>query len=254
MKNIVIMDSGLGGLSVLKSLYKKLPNYNYVYFADTINLPYGAKTKKELLNITIKNIEYLKQKYNPILIIFGCNTLGVTVFKDIQKIFTTIKFFALQPNISKALKMEYNHILLLATTQTINMVKKTQYYASNKNCILLCKMPLLATKVENYIQNPIKIVPYLKQRLQKHKHIDCIVLGCSHYYFVKKQLKQMFKPAKIIDGTISLSNQVKLYLKQQNILKSKSNNNGKIKLILTGNTKNKNAYKQIIKNIIEKQI
>lgn len=257
MKNIVLMDSGLGGLSALKVLYKKVPSFNFIYFADTKNLPYGAKTKNELLDITIQNIKDIKRKYNPHIIIFGCNTLGTTILKDIKKIFYDIKFFALTPNIKMALEMNKKNILVLATTQTINRLKKLTLYKNNKNNIILRKMPLLANKVEFYIKNPINIVPYLNQELGKYTCVDCIVLGCSHYYFVKKQLNQMFKLANIIDGTSILAKEVVDYIKLNNI-STKDNgslninkNSSSIELVLTKDVPNKNSYLKIIKDIMK---
>ncbi len=253
MRNIVLLDSGLGGLSALKELYKKLPSFNYIYFADTKNLPYGSKTKQELLNITIQNINYIKQKFNPLVIIFGCNTLGTTVLEDIQNIFKEIKFFALKPNLNYALKLNFKHILLLGTTQTINQMQKLSNYNQNKNRIILCEMPLLASKVEIYIQNPMNIVPYLKEKLSDYSNIDCIILGCSHYYFVKKQLKGMFKMANIIDGTKILAKEVVNFLNSINYEAEQKNikQNSKIKLIITGKSTNKKNYNQIIQNIIK---
>ena len=249
MDNIVLIDSGLGGLSALRDLYNKIPNFNYVYFADTKNLPYGTKTRKELLKLTVENITKIKEEYNPNIIIFGCNTLGTTIFVEIQKIFPTIKFFALQPNLKCALKNNKKRILVLGTTQTINRLRNQKVYLENKNYIILCKMPKLATKVEIYIQKPANIVPYLKQRLGKLKEIDCIVLGCSHYYFVKEQLKFLFKSAKIIDGTKILSKEVLNYIKSKNLIDEVQKSN--IKLILTSNVSNKSAYNRIIENILK---
>ncbi len=254
--NVVIIDSGLGGLSLLKPLYKKIPYLNYIYFADTKNLPYGLKTKNELLSITTENIKYVIKEYNPCLIIFGCNTIGTTIFKEISNKFNNIKMFALRPNIATAINKGYKKILLLGTSQTIKNIKKSKDYINNKNNIVLCDMPLLATKIEKYIQTPIKIEPYLKDKLNKFNNIDCIILGCSHYYFIKNQLKNLFKSADFIDNTKILSNEVKKYLIKNNLFNDEKfyeNNSNNIKLILTKEEVNKNKYNQIIKKIVKRK-
>ena len=72
---IGIFDSGVGGLTVLKNLYKHYPNNEYIYFGDALNLPYGNKTKEELINLADKDVEFLINK-NVDLIIIACGTIS----------------------------------------------------------------------------------------------------------------------------------------------------------------------------------
>ena len=76
---IAILDSGIGGISVLLELIKLLPNERYLYFGDNHNAPYGNKSLSQLLRITEKNIDYIKQ-YKIKALIFACNTLFKTIF------------------------------------------------------------------------------------------------------------------------------------------------------------------------------
>ena len=133
---------------------------------------------------------------------------------------------------------------MLATNRTIEKVKKFSGLKS-KN-IVLCKMTSLANKVEKNLQNPHKIVPYLKQRLSKYKDVKCIVLGCTHYYFVKNQIQNLFKKAKIIDGITLLTNEILQFLKSD-ILKIDYFGKRKVKLVLTKKSRQRSNYKKLLK-------
>jgi len=70
-----IFDSGIGGLTVLKNLYKHYPNNEYIYFGDTLNLPYGTKTKEELKKLASNDVDFLLDK-NVDIIIIACGTVS----------------------------------------------------------------------------------------------------------------------------------------------------------------------------------
>lgn len=253
MVDIAIIDSGIGGLSLFSSFFKNLSAKKYLYLADIKNLPYGNKIKSQLLKITIKNIDYIIKRYNPKCIVFGCNTIGTTLLEVIIKIYPHIKIFAIKPNLEQ-IKNKKNKVLVLATNRTITSLKHKQDYILNNKNIILCKMPSLANKVEKYIQNTNKIVPYLKRRLRKFKQINSIVLGCTHYYFVKNQIKEILKPDKIVDGIDILTKQIlgeKLFFSFEKANAEKIKINVKIKF--TKKPKNKKEYKNIIKKMLEEK-
>lgn len=239
MVDVVIVDSGLGGISLLPTFLKELDFKNYIYYADTKFLPYGNKSLKRLLEITIFNIKKIIKKFKPKIIVFGCNTIGTTIFEQIKNYFPDQVFYTIKPNI----QIEQEKTLLLATNRTISFFNKTKI--ENKS-IILCKMNCLANKVENNMQNPENIVPYLKRRLLKYKEIKCIILGCTHYYFVKNQISKLFPKAKIVDGVKNLVGQIKAtYCSIK-----KTNKKPKIKLFFTKNIKTKKIYKSLIKSLV----
>ena len=71
---IAVLDSGLGGVSVLRHLMHELPNEDYIYFGDTANVPYGSKTSEDICDITVKNIEMLLAEYSVKAVVIACNT------------------------------------------------------------------------------------------------------------------------------------------------------------------------------------
>lgn len=250
MKNltIAIIDSGLGGLSLFNTFLSKLNVKSYVYLADLKNLPYGSKTREELICITLKNVKRIIDKYSPDAIVFGCNTIGTTIFKYIKNSFPNVVMFAIKPNLSFA--RVNKKTLVLATPATIDAIKTTEEYVANKSRIVLCKMPRLARKVEDYIQKGVNLVPYLKHKLRKFNDVDSIVLGCTHYYFIKSVVSSIYPDAQIIDGVEILCKQIKSFFK----LRQQTNTIiPQIKWELTSNNSALKDYKKIVQNIIKNQ-
>ena len=257
--NIAIIDSGIGGISVLSELFKNINGSNLFYFADVKNMPYGSKTKKELLQITVKNLNFIIKKYKPKIIVFGCNTIGSTILNEIKQIFSNIKIYAINPNIYSLIKKcdcKYSNnkfkILLLATHRTIESIKKDNNYIKNKSCIILCKMQKLATIIENNPYNIEKIVPYIKHKLSKYcnKNIKYLVLGCTHYYFVRNEIKQLFKNCILINNIDMLVNEIKN--DNLELLENKKYKFSKVKFIFSKKQKDiKNIYKNLFNSLIK---
>src|SRR3989338_3935253 len=82
--NIGIFDSGIGGLNFLKAIRKTLPKFDYIYFGDTKNVPYGNKTQNEIYNLTKAGIEFLFNK-NCKIVILACNTSSSKALRKIQQ-------------------------------------------------------------------------------------------------------------------------------------------------------------------------
>ena len=119
-KFIAILDSGLGGLSVLKELKTLMPNENYLYFGDNENLPYGNKSKRKLLEIAFDNVNKLN-KYDIKALVLGCNTLSTNVFFELEKLFK-FPVYAVFPPVEKCL-IEGKKTVLLSTKRTAEVYK-----------------------------------------------------------------------------------------------------------------------------------
>ena len=116
---IGMFDSGVGGLTVLKSFIKYHPNNEYFYYGDTLNVPYGDKTKEELLELSKKIIKYLENKKVDIIII-ACGTISSNVYDDLTKITNIPIYSIIKETINYVLDRKYNKTLLIATSATVN--------------------------------------------------------------------------------------------------------------------------------------
>lgn len=183
MAKIVIIDSGSGGLNVLNECKKLLPNEEFIYYADTPNAPYGDKKQKELKSIARSLVEKFSLEYDPDIFVLACNTLTTNTISYLRKIFPDKKFVGTEPALKPALKKyAKKDVLLFATHATI---KKCKIHGIKK--IYIKNLPKLIDENLDklYSLNPILIKYLLKN---KYKNIKAIVLGCTHFIYLKNNL------------------------------------------------------------------
>ena len=176
---IVIIDSGIGGLSVLKSLIDKYKAGNYIYFADNLNMPYGEKSRCFVKKRVEFLIERLTKEYKADLIIIACNTASSVIDKEKYNNVVTMKF-----------EKDYTY---LAT-------KLTKRNHTDKNVIADNK---LATKIEKYILDKVKLDKIIKSQVKLHKlnNIKDLVLGCTHYELVLDLFKKYCPNINVIPNS-----------------------------------------------------
>ena len=112
---IAVIDSGIGGISVLNTLTKNLEGERFLYFGDNDNAPYGNKSKRELLSLTMRNIDYVKS-FGVKAIVLACNTLSVNLIDEVKN-YSGVAVFGIFPPI-ESLVMSGGETLLLATVRT----------------------------------------------------------------------------------------------------------------------------------------
>lgn len=223
---IGVFDSGIGGLTVLKSLISKYKAH-YIYFGDTLNIPYGEKSKDELLMLTEKIIRFFeKEKVD--LIIIACGTVSSNIYDELSKK-TNIKMINIVYNIIDLIKKDNpSNIAVLATKKTID----SHIFKNNINNIIEISCPKIVPYIEKNIGN---INDILKEYLSyiKEKHINNIVLGCTHYPLIKKDIQEyldykvnFYDMGKILLKNIKESNlKIEMYFSylDENIIKNINN-------------------------------
>lgn len=232
-EKIGILDSGIGGLTTLKEIRKLLPNENYIYYADTKNNPYGEKSDVELFIIVSDIVDkLLKEKVK--IIVIACNTATTRCITKLREKYK-IDFVGTEPAIKVSCDNNYKNTIVMATPGTIDserthlLVKLNK--KENQNIILLpCEG--LANAIEE--KNKDKINELLHKLLDKYKNknIDSIVLGCTHYPYIKKEIKTFFPKSKLIDGNKGVANRVKFILEKNNLINN-SSTKGTLKIIQT---------------------
>lgn len=209
MKNVLLIDSGSGGVSVLKECVKIAPSCNYLLFCDTKNLPYGNKTKDELEKITIENLKRIQLFFKFDIVILACNTLSSTCLKKCRETFPNIIFIGTVPAIKPALnEFKPEEVLVLATPTTI---QNNELIRDNPNLILK-PMPDLAKKIDENLDNIDHLLPNLKEQLQGIKP-KAVVLGCTHYSAIKPLLSSILgDDIKIFDGANGVARRLKSFI------------------------------------------
>ena len=194
---IGIFDSGLGGLTVLKSIKQKYPNEKFIYVGDTAFLPYGSKTAETIIQRTHKIVQFLIKK-NVKGIIVACNSASSVALKSLKNEYNTPILGVIESSIKLALKnKEVKTIGLLGTSTTVNSKAYESKLLSYSNEVKLFSTacPLFVPLVEEgWINKNTNIISsiateYIKTLFQKNKKIDSIILGCTHYPILLKQIK-----------------------------------------------------------------
>ena len=181
---IGVFDSGLGGLTVLKYLLKFFPDENFIYLGDLAHLPYGNKSKNNIINYSLKCAKFLESK-NVKAIVIACNTASACAYKAIKEQVAAPVFDVITPCIKKISLSDNKEIIILGTEQTIQsgtyskLIKKinNKIIVHNKACPLF--VPIVEEGLEgSSIANQI-IDYYLKDiKVQK---VETLILGCTHY-------------------------------------------------------------------------
>lgn len=213
---IGIIDSGIGGVTVLKEILKVIPDGHYFYYSDSFNNPYGDKTKLDLFNILSEIVVFLKNKGCSVIVL-ACNTASCVCAKDLREKFKDITFIAIEP----AYKMVYDYnplgkTLVMATKGTIESEKFQKLYLkyNNNNTILYPALGLASLIEEG---NTSKIDEYLKTHILKFKGVSNVVLGCTHYPLVKDNIKKYLGDVIFFDGARGVSLELKRQIEKKKI-------------------------------------
>lgn len=219
MSKIGVFDSGLGGLSVLKELRKILPDEDYIYYADSINVPYGEKTDEELLELTSKIVDYMI-KEDCKLIVIACNTATTSCMLKLREKYPDIVFVGTVPAIKVAYDYNYKDTIILSTPYTTKSKRVQELihdYKRDDQNLYLVSGENLAGLIEE--DNKEEIDKVLERILGEYRgKVDSIVLGCTHYSLIKEEISRVLPNIAILDGCVGISMEVKRQLENNNLI------------------------------------
>ena len=201
---IGVFDSGLGGISVLKELYALMPDENYIYFGDTKNAPYGGRSDSEILTFSTNVINELIQMGAKAVVI-ACNT-ATSIAADILRSTKNIPIIGIEPAVKPAaIKYPGGKILVMATQVTLKKDKFNDLVKRYESTAQITPLPCpgLVELIEKGEKDSDEIKAYLKNLLMpfSDEHFDGVVLGCTHYPHIKKQIRNTFDyDIEIFDG------------------------------------------------------
>lgn len=225
---IGFFDSGIGGVTVLREVIKILPNYHYIYYSDSINNPYGDKDKEQLLVITKKIVQELIDRGCEVIVI-ACNTAGA-ICKDYLRNTFNIPIIVIEPALKLALDSNpQGKTLVMATQGTVeseNFHKLCEQF-DNFNFIIK-SFPGLADLIERGEMEKVKY--YLKDNLSLEK-VDNVVLGCTHYPLIKKEIIAVLGDVNFFDGSLGVAKRLLQVVHDINLKES----NFEVKFIDTAN-------------------
>ena len=207
---IGLFDSGIGGTSIWTKIHQLLPNEHTIYLADSKNAPYGQKSKEEIINLSIKNTEYLLNQ-NAKLIVVACNTATTNAIKELRAKYD-IPFIGIEPALKPAVTNSKTQIIgILATKGTLNSELFNKALKLYQDTTIIEQIGYgLVQLIENGDINSPKMFELLKSYLNPmiEANIDYLVLGCSHYPYLIPQIKKILPPhIKIIDSGEAVAKQ-----------------------------------------------
>jgi len=222
---IAFFDSGIGGLTVLNEAMKKLPNEEFVYFADTLHVPYGTKSKEEVSAFVKQSVEMIIEEDVKALVI-ACNTATSIAVSELRAIYN-FPIIGMEPAVKPAVEMNRTtgkRVLVMATPLTLKQTKYNELISRVDDQSIVDSLPLpeLVRYCENLNFEENVMIDYFKSKLSTfniHSY-GTVVLGCTHYPFYRDILKKILPDVQIVDGSIGTVNRLIHLLSDNNQLKT----------------------------------
>ena len=214
---IAILDSGVGGLTVAKEVMRQLPREKIIYFGDTARAPYGPRTPEEVRLFTEQIVDYLLQ-YNPKMIVIACNTATAAALDYISAKMNIPVIGVIHPGARAAISAtKTGHVGVIGTVGTI---ASGAYTAALKQLSPYVEVesqacPDLVPLVEHGLFRSHESVEIVRKSLNgiKETAIDCLILGCTHYPFLKDPIKQVMGPGvKLISSAEETAREISTIL------------------------------------------
>ena len=194
-----VIDSGVGGLTILKQLQRKYPNCNFVYIADSARCPYGTKQPQEILQRVNQLIKFL-QNCGVQAVVIACNTASIHV-NTLRQQFNLPIYEVITPTCERVINAKSKRVALLATNATI----KSNVYQSRLNAsditVLSFPCSVFVPFVEANKVNTAECSEAVDRALHNLSscNVDAVILGCTHFPLLRKKIAPFAYGATIIE-------------------------------------------------------
>jgi len=246
---IGVFDSGFGGLTILKSFLEKFPAYDYLYLGDNARTPYGHRSPELICQFTTEAVDFLFKK-DCQLIIIACFTASAEALRRIQQ--EVLPHYqtsdsssskrilgVIRPLVEEAVQVSrFGRIGVIGTQATVNSQTFIKELNKLRPGLVICQQacPLLVPLVEEGYQARREAKMILRNYLHplKLKKVDTLILGCTHYPIMLKQIKQvMGKNCRILNPGEVVAKSLTDYLARHSEIESKLLRNGQVKFYTT---------------------
>ena len=240
---IGVFDSGLGGISVLKELMQLMPEEHYLYFGDSANAPYGTRTTEEVKILTLNAAARLYERGIKALVV-ACNTATAAAITQIREEYPNLIVVGIEPALKMATdRFPRGHVGIMATQVTLRE-EKLEHLVGRFPDVTVEKIsaPGLVELVEQGKTQSEETEALLRNILKPYVgQLDAIVLGCTHYPFVKDTVQKILgEGVVVLDGGAGTARQTKRLLEERGLLRSgegslkMENSSGKKELLERG--------------------
>ena len=209
---IGILDSGIGGVTVLREIIKKFPVSKFIYYSDSLNNPYGDKEFSFIYACVKKAANYLLDRGCKVVVL-ACNTASFLCLDKLKEEYPKVLFVATFPPYQM---VDIKKTLVMATVATLKserFLKLYQKYDNHNTVLVPCSG--LADLIE--MGNDLEIDKYLFKHLSKYKGVSNVFLGCTHYPLVKDKIKKVLGDVNFYDGASFAASELEQILKHNKI-------------------------------------
>ncbi len=219
---IGVFDSGVGGLSILQEIKKMLPNESTTFFADQVYVPYGDKTKDELIDRVTKILEFF-QDCNVKAVVVACNTATIYTIEEMRKKFT-FPIVGVVPVVKTLASISKTRVAAVLSTSATDkspyLDDLIQRFAPDMEIIKLGLPGLVELVEEGHVESKeVKDILHKELLPLKERSVDAIALGCTHYPFLREQIREVVGPdIKIVDSGGAVARRLQYILDHENIL------------------------------------
>ncbi|TMV50183.1 glutamate racemase [Paenibacillus mesophilus] len=194
---IVFFDSGVGGLTVMRDACRKLPSESYLYYADTLNVPYGTHSKEEVYGFVADCIDDILSRYEVRAIIIACNTATSVAVDDLRKRYS-FPIIGMEPAVKPALQVvreSGRRVLATATPLTLKEDKFRRLLGKleEPSRVDTLGLPGLVRFAEDGTFDGPEVREYLREQFAPFdlERYGAIVLGCTHFVFFKDAIREL---------------------------------------------------------------
>ena len=250
---IGLLDSGVGGLTVVKKIIAKMPHESTVFIGDNAHVPYGDKSKAEIIALTKQSVNFLLSK-NVKLIVFACNTATAVAMNAIQKEIEPQIIGVIQSGALAAAQATKNKkVAVVATKMTVslNAYQKEIQKRDPKIVVHEIAAPQIVPLIEADAGHQAYISA-LQERLLPINRLDTdtLVLGCTHYPIIRSEFAQCLKPnVQIIDPADQVAQYTYNVMKRDGLFSTNSSE-GAHEYYTTGNVR---KFNELGKIVLDKQ-
>jgi len=239
---IGVFDSGVGGLTVLKSLMKHFPDEDFIYLGDTARVPYGIRSSDTVIRYSRENTDFLL-KYNIKMLVVACNTASSVAIPEISSRVDIPVVGVVRPAAVEAFRRSGSKkIGVIGTGRTIRSgaYEESLKEISDEIIVKGVSCPLFVPLVEEgWIDNQIvRDIAKIYFKELRETEIDVLILGCTHYPLIRNVLQeQMGEKVILIESGEATAKEVGRLLKKYDIIDENLNSKRKVTFFVTDDEK-----------------
>ncbi len=219
---IAVFDSGIGGISVLRELVKQMPGERFLYFGDSKNAPYGEKSTQQVKDLTLDAAARLYTRGLKALVI-ACNTATSAAIAELRRTYPDLIVVGIEPALKPAVdRFPHGHIGIMATRVTLREEKLHQQLSRFPDLqVALIPAPGLVRKIEAGLTDAPETREMLEEILSPYAgKLDALVLGCTHYPFVKDAVQKILPETLLLDGSEGTARHTRHLLEDAGLLEN----------------------------------